>query len=121
PSGAYDPHSEYFVYECDEYDRNFLHFSPFISLLPAVDYDHPDTYPTEDEYRAAFRQYIDQSQLTIGWATDFEYIGAFSGETWQLNDDEGLDLKLAGAHNRRNATLVYKALDKLGIGDKTTR
>lgn len=47
PSGAYDPQSEYFVYECDEYDRNFLHFFPYVSLLPSVDYDHPDTYPAQ--------------------------------------------------------------------------
>lgn len=117
PSGAYDPKSEYFVYECDEYDRNFLHFFPYISLLPAVDYDHPDTYPTEDEYRAAFRQYIAQSELTIGWAKDIEYISVDSGEVWKLADSEVLDIKLAGEHNRKNATLVYKALDRLGITD----
>lgn len=121
PSGAYDPNSEYFVYECDEYDRNFLNFSPFISLLPAVDYDHPDTYPTETVYREAFQQYIKQSQLTIGWADEFAYIGDVSGDTWQLRDDEVLDLKLAGAHNRRNATLVYKALDKLEVGSEAER
>lgn len=117
PSGAYDPQSEYFVYECDEYDRNFLHFFPYISLLPSVDYDHPDTYPTEDEYRAAFRQYVGQSELTIGWAKDLDYIGVESGEVWKLTDNEVLDIKLAGEHNRRNATLVYKALDRLGVSD----
>jgi UDP-N-acetylmuramate--alanine ligase len=26
--GHYDPNSEYFVYECDEFHRNFLHFTP---------------------------------------------------------------------------------------------
>ena len=30
-------------------------------------------------------------------------------------------IPLAGAHNRRNATLVYKALEYLSIGDATTR
>lgn len=114
-SGAYDPQSEYFVYECDEYDRNFLHFFPFISLLPSVDYDHPDTYPTEDEYRAAFRQYVSQSELTIGWKKDLDYIGVESSNAWKLEDGEVLDIKLAGEHNRRNATLVYKALQRLGI------
>ena len=52
PSGAFDPDSEYFVYECDEYDKNLLHFSPYLSLLTSIDYDHPDTYPTEEEYKA---------------------------------------------------------------------
>ena len=119
PSGAYDPASQYFIYECDEYDRNFLHFFPYISLIPSVDYDHPDTFPTEDEYREAFRQYISQSELTISWKRDLEYIGVESveSEIWKLNDQEVLDIKLPGAHNRRNATLVYKALQRLGLGD----
>jgi len=117
PSGAYDPASEYFVYECDEYDRNFLHFSPFISLLPSVDYDHPDTYPTEDEYRAAFRQYISQSELTIAWQRDLDYIAVESGDVWSLAENEVLDIKLPGEHNRRNATLVYKTLSRLGVGE----
>ena len=117
PSGAFDPQSEYFVYECDEYDRNFLHFSPFISLLPSVDYDHPDTYPTEDDYKAAFRQYINQSELTIAWAKDIDYLAVASDTVWKLRDDEVLDIPLAGEHNRRNATLVYKALERLGAAD----
>ncbi len=120
PSGAFDPNSEYFVYECDEYDRNFLNFFPYISLLPSVDYDHPDTFPTEDEYRAAFRQYIAQSELTIAWAKDLDYISVESGEVWRLGEDEVLAIKLAGEHNRRNATLVFKALQRLGIADNQT-
>src|SRR5690606_18428457 len=49
PSGRYTPGSEYFVYECDEFDRNFLHFNPFVSIVTSLEYDHPDTYPTEDD------------------------------------------------------------------------
>jgi UDP-N-acetylmuramate--alanine ligase len=46
PSGRFDENAQYFVYECDEFDRNFLHFTPYLSLITSVDYDHPDTYPT---------------------------------------------------------------------------
>jgi UDP-N-acetylmuramate--alanine ligase len=46
-SGEYNSGSEYFVYECDEFDRNFLNFKPFLSIIPSLDYDHPDTYPTK--------------------------------------------------------------------------
>ncbi|MDB5162085.1 MAG: murC [Candidatus Saccharibacteria bacterium] len=113
PSGKFDPKSEYFVYECDEYDRNFLHFSPFLSLVTSVDYDHPDTYPEESEYTDAFRQFIDQSSHTILWKTDADYIKADIGQATVLED--ALSLPLPGAHNRRNATLVAKAAEYLGI------
>ena len=28
PSGKFDPTSQFFIYECDEFDRNFLNFKP---------------------------------------------------------------------------------------------
>lgn len=120
PSGAYDPKSEFFVYECDEYDRNFLNFSPYISLLPSVDYDHPDTYPSEESYRSAFSQYIEQSGLTITWRSVIEFIKPETGTIWELNPDEVLDITLPGEHNRRNATLVNKALEYLKIDQQET-
>lgn len=121
-SGAYDPESEYFVYECDEYDRNFLHFKPYLSLITSVDYDHPDTYPTEASYSEAFRQYISQSNHTICWQKDTQYLKQPASEhIWELTDGEVMDISLAGAHNRRNATLVVKALEYLGLGDEPSR
>jgi UDP-N-acetylmuramate--alanine ligase len=122
PSGAHDPKSSYFVYECDEYDKNFLHFKPYLSLLTSIDYDHPDTYPTENEYQGSFRQYVDQSAHTIAWKNDLEYIQQPSSESiWSLEPEERLDLILAGEHNRRNATLVSKALEYLQISESEER
>lgn len=116
PSGAYVEGSEYFVYECDEYDRNLLHFSPYLSLLTSIDYDHPDTYPTEADYTATFRQYITQSRHTIGWQKDLAYIEQPTNEhIWALEDNDVQQVQIPGEHNRRNATLVMKALENLGV------
>ena len=116
PSGAFDPASEYFVYECDEFDRNFLRFAPALSLITSIDYDHPDTYPTKSEYTTAFREFLHQSAASILWQTDADYIEANEPSAWCLQSSEVAEFKLPGAHNRRNATLVYKALERLGIG-----
>ncbi|MFY9228127.1 MAG: Mur ligase domain-containing protein [Candidatus Microsaccharimonas sp.] len=120
PSGKYDPKSEYFIYECDEYDRNFLHFQPALSLITSIDYDHPDTYPQESEYTAAFNTFINQSKQAILWDTDADYIDADTTRAWVLS--EPLALPLAGEHNRRNATLVAKAIEYLHLAkeDDTT-
>ena len=37
PSGEFDENSQFFVYECDEFDRNFLHFSPEINMITSID------------------------------------------------------------------------------------
>ena len=117
PSGAYEPDSEYFVYECDEFDRNLLHFSPYLSLLTSIDYDHPDTYPDEEDYKATFRQYVGQSRHTIGWQKDLAFINQPTDDSmWVLDANDVAPLHLAGEHNRRNATLVLKGLEYLGLG-----
>lgn len=117
PSGRFVPESEYFIYECDEFDKNFLHFSPYLSLITSVDYDHPDTYPTEEEYKSAFRQFVHQSQRAVLWQNDANYMNTRDPAAWCLQADEELQLELAGAHNRRNGTLVLKALEYLHIGE----
>lgn len=117
PSGHFDPASEYFVYECDEFDRNFLQFHPHLSLVTSVDYDHPDTYPTEDDYKSAFRQFVHQSDASILWQKDADYIATREPSAWCLQSDEVLSLSIPGEHNRRNATLVLKAIERLGIGE----
>ena len=113
PSGKFDPKSEYFIYECDEYDRNFLNFKPYLSLITSIDYDHPDTFPTKTDYTDAFRQFIDQSTHTIMWKEDAEYVKANENDTWIL--ENALRLPIAGEYNRRNATLVTKAAEYLGL------
>lgn len=118
PSGMFDPSSEYFVYECDEFDRNFLHFNPSLSLVTSIDYDHVDTYPSEQDYLDAFGQFCNQSAMTIMWQSD-NRIGATAENGWILGDNEVANIQLAGAHNRKNATLVLKALEYLKLASNT--
>ncbi|MDO8335565.1 MAG: Mur ligase domain-containing protein [Candidatus Saccharibacteria bacterium] len=96
PSGAFDASSEYFVYECDEFDRNFLNFHPFISLIASQSYDHNDTYPTQSDYDEAFEQFKSQSQTII---------------TWKEVSADGI--KLLGEHNRSNGALAIAAIEKI--------
>lgn len=115
PSGKFDPKSEYFIYECDEFDRNFLHFTPFLSLVLSIDYDHPDVYPTKSKYIEAFDQFINQSDMTIMWKKDTAGLHVPSS-SWVLNDTEVMNIKLPGAHYRRNGTLAAKAVEYLQLG-----
>ncbi len=116
PSGKYNPASEYFIYECDEYDRNFLNYEPFLSLIPSVDYDHPDIYPTQKDYLEAFRQFAISSQQIIAWEDQpTEIYENLSNVTLLKASEVDQSSQLAGEHNRRNATLVKAALRRIGI------
>ena len=118
PSGKFDPSSDYFIYECDEYDRNFLNFFPYLSLITSLDYDHPDTYPTKQAYIAAFQKFLEQSRQSILWRNDAEYV-----RTSRENDlivESAIHFPLAGEHNRRNATLVARAAEFLSLAKNDT-
>lgn len=64
-AGKFVPGAKYLIYEADEYDRNFLAYHPWLSVIPSITYDHADIYKTEEEYKEAFAQYIHQSRKTI--------------------------------------------------------
>ena len=91
PSGAYAQGDKYFIYEADEYDRNFLKYHPWLSVIPAVSYDHPDIYPTREDYEKAFSDFRAQSEKVIEKA-------------------EFLDFKLPGEARRKDAGLALLAI-----------
>jgi UDP-N-acetylmuramate--alanine ligase len=131
PSGKYDPNSTFFVYECDEYDRNFLQFFPEVSLIPAYDYDHPDIYLTEQDYAIAFLQFFSQSENLVLWSQDAQ---KFKGPLLALVENSVPDhhleqviecteesvpvaaLPIDGAHNRRNAWLAAEVFGRFVAG-----
>lgn len=109
--GSYNPDAEYFVYECDEYDRNFLAYNPALSLITGIDWDHPDIYPTRENYNAAFRDFIDQSEHSIIWKPDAERAGIKNTERCAVINIEDYPFStLAGAVNRQNAALVTQGV-----------
>jgi UDP-N-acetylmuramate--alanine ligase len=53
---AHAGRGEYFVIEADEYDGMFLGLRPDILVVTNIEHDHPDCYPTPQEYYQAFRK-----------------------------------------------------------------
>lgn len=107
PSGEFNENSQFFVYECDEFDRNFLHFSPEISVITSVDYDHPDTYPTEKSYLEAFHEFGEKSKKVIVWQ---ENSTTFNPKNLITLSGADQNITIPGKHNRKNATLIIETL-----------
>jgi UDP-N-acetylmuramate--alanine ligase len=47
-----------FVIEADEYDRMFLGLNPDLIVVSSVEHDHPDCYPTAQDYVGAFEEFV---------------------------------------------------------------
>ena len=105
-AGTYDSKSSFLIYEADEYDKNFLHFSPWLSVITTVSYDHPDIYPTKLDYLRAFSQFESQSENVIRGRE-------LEGKAVKQNA-ETIDLaskfSLAGKARRYDASLAMQAV-----------
>jgi UDP-N-acetylmuramate--alanine ligase len=59
------------VIEADEYDHTFLSLKPRVAVVTNVEHDHPDCYPTFDDFRAAFEDFAasvpQDGMLVVCW------------------------------------------------------
>lgn len=122
--GEFDPKSKFFVYEADEFDRNFLEFSPAISLITGVDYDHPDIYPSRSSYYEAFREFVSQSSMTLLWKEDAEKLNLSSSSTVAVlhkADYDNIATDLVGRVNREDARLVCQSVVSIDESQDITK
>lgn len=113
--GEFDTRSRYFVYECDEFDRNFLAYEPAISLITGVSWDHHEIFPTREDYQSAFREFISQSAHTFIWQEDSDYLGLQDGPAITVLDSgqPAIDgVKLLGRYNRMDAWLAIRTVHR---------
>ncbi|MEK7059637.1 MAG: Mur ligase domain-containing protein [Patescibacteria group bacterium] len=113
--GEFDPAARYFVYEADEFDRNFLAYEPAVSLITGVSWDHHEIFPTREDYQAAFREFIDQTKHTFIWQEDAQYLGfepmSAPGVSVLNSGDSHIEkITLLGKYNRLDAWLAVQAV-----------
>ncbi len=111
--GQYRKGSKHFVYECDEFDRNFLAFEPSLSVITGVTWDHHEIFPTREDYQEAFKEFIEQSEWTIIWDEDYDYLELQPSAHYSVLDSgESIiqDIRLPGQYNRLDAWLAVQAV-----------
>ncbi len=111
--GTYKEGSKYFIYEADEFDRNFLAFEPYMSLITGVTWDHHEIFPTREDYQEAFKEFIGQSTWTVVWQEDNDYLTLQENDHYDVLDSSNPqinDVTLAGRFIRLDAWLVIKAV-----------
>ena len=99
--------SEYLVVEADEYNRHFLNFHPWLTVITNIEADHLDCYKDLADIQSAFDKLISQSENTIS-----EYSKYL---------DKVPKLSVPGAHNRMNAAAALALADVLGIKEEDAK
>lgn len=122
PMGQLQPGSKYFVYECDEFDKNFLAFHCELAAITGVAWDHHEIFPTRESYISAYTQFISQSRHTIIWQEDLEHLGLEPARNLSVihkTDPHIKEISLPGEFNRQDAwqaILIAHRATKAPIG-----
>lgn len=116
-SGAYHDKDRYFIYEADEYDKNFLKYHPWLAVIPIESYDHPDIYPTPESYRMAFKQFRAQCEKVIQTNDKGEI--AYTDNTEVVFRPEMF--RLAGQARRIDAVFAAEAILRMLQDDAAER
>ncbi len=106
PMGELQDGSEYFVYECDEFDNNFLAFHPYYALITGISWDHHEIFPTRESYIKAYTQFLDQSKHALLWQNEVDHLGLEPSDKWEIikkTADEISTISLPGEYNRQDA------------------
>ena len=114
--GHFDPESQYFALEADEFDRNFLSFSPYMAIISGIGYDHHEIYPTQESYNEAFVEFLSKSEQKVIWQSDFDRLSIEADPSYEILDDNDpniAQINLPGLVNKRDAWLVCLAVAKL--------
>jgi UDP-N-acetylmuramate--alanine ligase len=114
--GEYTKNSEFFVYEADEFDYNFLSFEPYISVITGVSWDHHEIFPTREDYQKAFTDFIEQSARTIIWQEDQTYLKLLDSSKIIVENSQNLhisNISLDGLYNRLDAYLAVRTLHEI--------
>lgn len=48
----------FFVAEADEYQNKLQYYNPWAAVLTSCDFDHPDFFPTFEDYKNVFRDFV---------------------------------------------------------------
>ena len=116
---------QWIVAEGDEYQAKILMLKPYLLLLTNIEYDHPDFYKTEADYKNVFLALL-ESLPDTAYVVAHESLGdfvvghtkahtIFFGGGRDREFLESLKLRVWGEHNKINAIGVLRAAEALGV------
>lgn len=142
---------KYFVIEADEFQNKLKMYDPKVVLLTNLDWDHPDTYPTFEDYKKAFEDFVTKIPetgflvscgddknvleiskkvkcpvLTYGFSKNCDYfISKAKGKNFsvELKGEKlgNFEIQLIGKHNILNAASVIAVCHKLNFDVENIR
>ncbi len=122
--------SKYFVVEADEFNDNFLHFKPNITVVTNTEMDHPEYFKDINAYLDSFEKFLLQSKDTIVANLLDKNVAEIVKDIMKESKVSALDfnkievefnLKIPGEYNISNAKAAFQVGLLLGIDPQIIR
>lgn len=122
--------SKYFVVEADEFNDNFLHFKPDITVVTNIEMDHPEYFADLNAYMDSFEKFLLQTRGTIIANLLDKNVAEIVKDIMKQSSVSALDsnkievdfdLKIPGDYNISNAKAAFQAGLLLGIKPEIIR
>ena len=128
--------TDIFVFEADEYQNKFKYFNPDIVVLTNIDYDHPDFFKTDKEYKNTFYEFVSKipndglliycsddknAKIAAKYAKCKTISYGFNDGADFFSDRNKFRTKLIGRHNILNISAAEICASHLGIPEVTIK
>jgi len=119
--------NDWMLIEACEYRRNFRFLKPEIVVLADLDYDHPDAFPTEEDYYQAFSDFCENAEMVIYHDNEKSrrVLATFKGNRVPVSSPGSGNLEpglkplyyniISGEYNRRNLALALETAEFLEV------
>lgn len=121
PSTGSGQEMNYLVVEADEFNRHFLNFNPYITVITNIEADHFETYKDIGDIEDTFKKLVEQTEkVVICDITNDSVLRVMTGEEIEVMDYSLLvntmpKLLTPGEHNRKNAACALEVARVLGL------
>ncbi len=115
---------KYFIIEADEFNDNFLHFKPDITVITNIEMDHPEYFKDINAYLDSFEKFLLQTKHTIVANLNDANVAEIIKDVMKQSKVSALDfnkievefnLKIPGEYNISNAKAAFQVGLLLGI------
>ncbi len=116
--------SKYFVVEADEFNDNFLHFKPDITVVTNIEMDHPEYFKDINAYLDSYEAFLLQTKQTIVANLLDKNVAEIVKDVMKASRvsaidfnkiEVNFDLKIPGEYNISNAKAAFQVGLLLGL------
>ena len=109
-TGKGNKNSEYLVMESCEFNKHFLSYYPYDTVITNIELDHTETYPTIDDMISTFQEFANKTERNIvacGDDSNIRRLNLHNVYYYGFNDNNDVVIKNRKVENNKTCFDIY--------------